>query len=584
MIGYTSRGAGWGGERLGFIVYLLIGLVWSIYSVFAVYSPAIYSYASILVTEEYNYIIALFFVLVFLAVRRINGITQRYGDYIVNLLLGLMLLTSSMLVYLFSLVSAGLMQQLQVFAIILWFWGSAAIFLGLGNFRRLFPVFAAMLLLIPIPRVLIDYAAVKLSYTMGYAASLLTGARLETSEGYVVLKTSEPGGRVVGFSIVAGCSGIVSLASALTIAPMILDLAASSPSPRGRKIAALAASLGLLAGLSLLGNVLRISMVVWATQAWGQREALELFHKTPSILFAALTYPLSLLVLRRMIRLELPPVSLAAERIRDSLRILGKTMESTRARVLLLVTLIMVSAAAAALPAASGPGEAGEEAMPSASYLASSITAYFPLRIRQYINIYSVSRMSDWEIRTGIPLIILAHANINGSTLYIYVEGSSSPTLFHEWPICLTSQRYDVLKTWREKIEVNGKNYTVDYIAYKRKRYYGLLAYTFIAVPSDYGGVKGYFYLKVTFLTQWPVTQGYRVDEVYPVVTGAAEEYLRFLDREYGLQGSGEEASVYGYIALYSNVFVALLGASLAYILYAYMLAPRLPGLRRFLA
>ncbi len=559
-------------ERFGFIVYLLIGVVWTIYSAFAVFSGVIYSYVSLLYTEEYNYIIAMFFVLIFLAVRRIGRITQVFGDYVVNLLLGLMILVFSIQVYLFSLVSTTYIQQLQVLAIILWFWGNSVIFLGLENFRRLFPVYLAMLLLIPLPRILIDYAAVSLAYSMGYIVSLITGAELDVSQGYVVLRTAEPGGRMASFSIVAGCSGIISLASALTIAPMIIDLALASPSPRRRKALGLAVSLTLLAGLALLGNILRISMVVWATRAWGQEEALELFHKTPSILFAAITYPLSILVLRRFIDLEIPPIRIAASRVRDSLILLTRRLDSPRARVLLLITMIMVSATAATLPLAEAAGGGEEESLPSASFLAGSVTAYFPLRIRENINIYSVSRMNDWEIRTGIPLILLAHANVNGSTVYIYIEGSSSPTLFHEWPICLTSQRYDVLKTWREKVDVGGRNYTLDYIAYRRGKYYGLLAYTFIAIPSDYGGIKGYFYIKVTFLTQWPVTQGYDINIVYPLITTTAEEYLAFLDHEYGLQEEGGGEEVYHQIMLYSNVFVGLLSISLIYITAVYLL------------
>ncbi len=496
------------------LLYTITILCWVIYFLYYSYGDLLLEYSSLIATEEYSYLILVPFVAAFILVRRITLIKLEFSDLVFNALFWLLLVLLARLTYCTSFYVQDYALQLKALSMILVIYGFSILGLGLKNFTRLKAFFLSLLPLVPLPRELLDYIARNLSVIVGEIAGRIAGAQISYEPYGVLLSVSGPHGETIRFSIVAGCSGVVSLSTAIMAIPLVIDLALSLKKPLPKKFL-----WGVFMSLFLVltmffGNVLRIILVLVSAVNWGEKIALGVFHSTPSIIITGIAYSLLFIVYRR-IGGSLDPFPNPIRKEHEVLSVLGKKFYDRRliALNMLLVILLAVFPMKLALTPIN---RNNTDNIADISYLSNKYDAYFTKYIRSMYSLVTIARMTDWELRTGVPTIFLAKGYYNRTTMFIYVEGAPSRTLFHGWPVCLISQRYRVLRTWFTLSTLSTRHGTVEikiyYILFEKSFLRGVMAYTFISIPARYGNIISSYYLKITFLSQWSVYSNLKVD------------------------------------------------------------------------
>ncbi len=521
------------------VIYTVAVISWIIYFLVTNYHGLFIEYSALVSTEEYSYLILVPFISIFILVRRLPRVTLEFGDLIINSLLwGLLLVLSSIINYT-SYGFSDYTMQLQALSMILMIWGFGILGLGIKNFIRLKAFFLSLIPLIPIPRAILDEVARELSGIAGRIAGTLIGAEISHEPYGVLLTVLGPNGEPIRFSVVAGCSGVVSLSTAIMSVFLIADLVLTINRSRVGKILAGLGLTAFIISIMFLGNVIRITLVLYSATQWGEKTALEIFHSTPSLITTSLAYTL-LFLLYKKLGGTLEPFYSIKTSYSYIIKILGAKIYNQR--FITVNLLIMVFVALLPISASVFPYSKSKlnEAV-SVEYLSNYYMAYFPQDIRKLYSLNSPARMSDWEVRTGVPTIFLAKGYYNYKTLYIYVEGAPSRSLFHDWPICLVSQKYRVIRTWFSLDELTtkyGKVFLrVHYILFERGSISGLLVYTITSIPAQYGNLISPYYLKITFLIQWSryTAQKISIIELKDSLSAGLKDYMYFIFNKYGV-------------------------------------------------
>jgi len=443
------------------------------------------AYAESLQIEEYSYLIVLAPVSLYI----VADVVGRFGslrglDLFRALSLFGGVLTASA-VYAASRLAVEYALQLEILSLVIL--SSSIILFAYSEFDSpVAPLVAALLmvLLVPAPRGLLDSLSSALLYPTARLAAMLSGARLTSEGGFVLLVVDGGSGAPKVFQVAPQCSGVVSLMAVLSLAPAVLYMASRSPAKPGSKAAAAAKALLLASATVFGGNVLRIALVVYAARALGLEAAMRLFHWTPSVIYVAAA---TILALREVLRLPRP-----VEAQRRTNRAVSVEVGPAVAKLALIAAAIILFAVAVralnvGLPALSVPHvdpakiiEAPHEVVFNATRL--NVQAAPNPRVGAAIGAFA---LYDVVIREG------------GREFYGYIELGESPARFHSWFVCLSAQGYTVEKSWSE-----AGNTTVTFIVASRGLFRVLLAYTVYRYPTELGDI----YAKVTLIA--PITGG----------------------------------------------------------------------------
>ncbi|MCE4600962.1 MAG: exosortase/archaeosortase family protein [Desulfurococcales archaeon] len=359
---------------------------------------------------------------------------------------------------------------------------ASMLFLVYGDFDRLvtpLAIWILLLLLVPLPRGILDTLSAELTDPVAKAASMLTGAQLTESYGFTSLRFVDSSGVTRLFQIAPECSGVVSLLSALSLAPIIFYLALTSNSTWRRKAKAIALSLALAVAIVFTGNILRVALVVYIAKTYDYKTALEFFHQTPSLIYTGIATIVALMITLRLPRPSQPPrpVKQAPAKIRG-----GDIVKAA------LITLIVL---------------AGTINTPTTIATSQMQNLPTPEELIQNPALILYNQTTT-KARTTLPSPLLGEAlgalavyrasvTVENKTLQGWIEIGETPARFHSWDSCLLAQNYKITKRWTESYE----NMTITYILAKKGLLTQLLAYTIVKYPTE----RGNLYVKISLFS-----------------------------------------------------------------------------------
>ncbi len=518
--------------RNQWIIYAYVSLAvsWLIVSLIKLFPSILLEIYELASAEEYSYLYALILVIMFTFIKRIKTIEPpSTSSVIYGIIVSSLGLSSSL--YLYS-ISFGVAEWYWVRIIALSFWiiGVTILALGLDNASKLKIPLLSLFLLIPVPRTIIDSTAITLSKILGRIAAPLVGAKIsESTTGLTILSVIGPQGRPIHFEIAVGCSGIVSLTSIIAVLPIIADILSSTKAIFRRKIYALIMSTITLAAILLFGNLLRIIGILVIAKYMGQQAAMEFFHSTPSIIFAIIASIIIVVILRKILKENMFKDKRGTRDI-TSTHNLGRNIVKFIILAIIFVGIISFTSSldiTEILNVSTQLHVQGRE-LTSVDTLFSNFTVYFPKNIG--LEFKGFLERKNWEQLLGIPLVLVSYLRYENKGLTLYIEGSGSPHLFHNWPVCLAYQGFTIERSWIDNIKINNKSIDITYIVYRRGAATYLMGYARFSILADYGGISSPVYYKITFLSSTSTRGEKDILEYYNVIEEAFKKYLSYID------------------------------------------------------
>ena len=358
---------------------------------------------------------------------------------------------------------------------------------GFRDWKTPLAVWLLFLALTPLPRSVLDVLAAILTEPTVIVASLLSGAQAGVdSNGYTVLVFRDAGGVLRRLQVAPVCSGISSLLTVLALVPLIAYVVSGSPAPRRSKILFFTGAVGVGALIVFLGNALRIALIVHLARTSGYEAAMLLAHQTPALVYAALATLASLYTATRLPGGKKEPRETMVEARLVTLPDVVKTA------ILVAVVLFHVALTATITGTAVNAAEAGWKLAPQVD-------------AEKLLSKPSSILFNNTGFRvTGFPSPLLGEAlgalsvqritlRAQGLSAVGYVEIAETPSRFHQWQVCLTSQGYIIEKWWSETLNTS----TVTFALVKGRAGSLLLAYTIYQYPTS----SGPLYVRISLFT-----------------------------------------------------------------------------------
>ena len=524
----------------GLVALFLIGALGAGFS--HGYRQAINDLFHVFSTEEYSYLAITFAILVAIASTTLSRAEVLDKPRISRVLIALIYFTSSGILWTLSTTLIENVFVLRMASLAIFIWGLAVLLYSVNGLKMLFYLLFTLLFLIPIPKEVLEHIAIYLSRNVGYVVSLITGSKLVV-EG---MRTYLDYGSGM-LEIVYGCSGVVGLSSIAALIPLLLYVVRNSSSVK-RRILAVVVGFAVGSLVAYVGNVLRISTVVWISRSMGIDTALGFFHSVPSLLYSSIAAMASIIAAFRVARPD------------PSTENMGGTAGSREPRMasLLLFSLIIVVASLMlfSLVAPYTIPRKTELKIYSYDYVVNNMdTLVFSNETRIIFSkpVPALERVLGSSIVEGIRI------DFEGRVYDGYIEFAETPARFHSWWVCLAYQGYRVVSMWRN--EYGGTMVVhLNYLDRYGNSY--LLAYTVYTIPIHFGGAVGYGYIRISLIE--PVLSSIRdVEERLgrALVEGTSKD-LRTLSSKEGL-GATENI-------LYIRIYYTMLAISTAYYILSY--------------
>ncbi len=518
-------------------LFIALGTALSASGMLYWFNDYILSLPKLIVRDEYSYLIATSIVLSYLLfMDRKRIVTENYAW---SIPIGFLSVLLSLYVYLSTSMTEYALQ-FGMLSIILWIWGTALLLLGITGVNSIKKILLLTLFLIPIPRELIDSLALKLGYTSAKISSFFTGAEIRETTTGLLLTLTNTAGDPIHFLVTMGCSGIISVTGILATIPLILYYTSNNKSPSKTIIAILGLSL-FSAGIMYLGNIMRIILVLEASKYFGLETGMKIFHSTPSIITAIITAVIIVFIMKKygIITIKEKRFVTTGENnyITEKSSIIG----------LLLITLMVIGGIAYFIYQDISPlEEVTEQKVYSINELLGEKSIILSTSPSSF-NIMKTVERKDWETSLGIPKVYTMYLNYYDSYLELYLEISGQQNLFHGWPVCLTYQGYDILRSWVEPYNIT-EDYSIEirYLSLKKDNLYYFMGYTVTMIPADYGGVMAPLYLKVTLLSSPFVDEETSFEKGYKTIKTVLGTYMENLVYNYGYyQSINEEEKMF---------------------------------------
>ena len=421
-----------------------------------IYGDFINFYSRLIMLSEYSYLLLLLPITLVVFIKVILEKFQIIGISLIRVFTFIMLISISLLLYtLANLVIVNTFEFIALSFIFL-LWGVLVLFLSSKSFISGLLTMSMLLLLIPIPRSLINELLTVSTSFIARVVSILTNSAIHTSTNYFVLSTIDNLGIVRLFEINPKSSGVITLTFVIGIIPVIGYLVSRSNVSNIKKLGVGIASILIAISIVLLGNITRLVLAILITRYWGYGIGLIISHSVLSIVCIVIAIATSIYVCTK-----LPTKSIGA-----------KTGEGiTRVDVKWIISIILIMLITIIYPYISH--------LISQSVIISNTSPV--LSLPKFLNesiIIDTEAIPD----TSIPRLdkLLKTSIIKSFTLNHkdweflgYLEIDEDLTKFSNWYIYLTLQGYRITRYWSEI-----SNVTINYILLSRESENILIGYT----------------------------------------------------------------------------------------------------------
>ncbi len=429
-------------------------------------------------TEEYSYLLIAFVVLVVTAIS-LSRAEILNKPRISRILIALIYFASSGILWSLSTTMIENAFVLRMASLVVFIWGLVVSLYSVEGLKTLFYFLFTSLFMIPVPRDLLEKLAVHLSKNVGFIASVITGSKLVVEGARTFLDYGS--GR---FELVYGCSGIIGLSSIIALVPLLLYITKDTVSLKRRVLAVI---LGICVGgfIAYLGNILRISTLVWIARERGLDAALEFFHAVSSLIYASIATIASIIVALKIAK----PLPMPKKKTRQPTNSGTPRAAST---IMFFTVIVVVSLVLFSYIAPYTVPRRAELKLYSYNYVINNMGHLVFSNNTELVYSRPVPAL---ERVLGSSIVEEVRIRYKGRTYDGYIEFAETPARFHSWWVCLTYQGYKILSMWR-----NIYNDTIIvYILYQDKiGNKHLMAYTVYTIPMYFGGVISEGYLRIS--------------------------------------------------------------------------------------
>jgi hypothetical protein len=529
----------------GFVVFAgLIGFLLE-----TTYREFFESIIKLSLSEEYSYIIVSFFTVLTVLYLATRYIGFSYGVRLSKVVFAATLLAFSIAIYMLARVDLERGVQLMGLSFACVF-VSLLVFIYEPSTLREVIVLLTPLLLIPLPTSIIDSLTPTLSRYIGLLAGFVTGARVIESPGFTQIEVVSASGESVRLSVEAACTGIVTTSCIIAVTPLLAYIASFSVDKPLRKVIISLLSILTALMIGLVGNFVRVILVIYVAMNLGVEYAYTIFHYSPSILYSAISVLAAVYIMRRYLNFKEIPLRSLREDFTPR-----ATWDYIAGVLLLLIivvgaTSLIVQSASTGLGVSSVIVEAhsvSEYLSNPAKYLSTSKLVFtggvydaFLTRVLGGLSVYRVSASSMGELYTG------------------YIELVDTPARLHTWELCLTLQGYSVKSSWSTDVE----GARVNFIVIERGVWRGVLAYTLIPITIRTPSGDYNVYTRVSLVSGEVVNA---TDKLTSALISIIVEHSSVQSRGGGVLNTLMQAFIY-----MLGVFLAYLVVLAIYKLYGY--------------
>ncbi len=454
----------------------------------SIFKNVFIAYIASFIVEEYTYLIILLPSSLWLIIYMLMNYFDVVGLGFERLVPSVMLFLASLIFFIIYLIFNENILQYGILSFLLLVM-SFVILIYKPRKLVYYIVFIYLLLsLIPIPLSWISEISTIMSHIMGRVAAFLTGSELVVMNNRVMLSLNDVDGIQRMFEVSFACSGIISLTSVLAISPIVVYLALRSYASPKRKVYGIFLALMLSSLITLLGNLIRLILILLVTRYYSYDLALEIFHQSPSLIYVSIAVLTAFIVLDR----SLGRVYLVskAKRVRTSATLAPLLRSSLALSFVILIFL-------------------------SLTYVGVVNIISENMFVQEYVKFYSfdavLSNPTDILFNgTGVRVIVSKPSpsltTLLGSSIVIglrilyeqnsysgYLEIAETPSRFHGWYVCLTFQGYKIVRSWTVL-----SNTTINYILLEKNKRYTLLGYTIYRLPVVFGNTTGVAYIRLS--------------------------------------------------------------------------------------
>jgi len=450
-------------------------------------------------SEEYSYIIvSLFSVLAVLYLSvRYTGFS--YGIRPSKIILTTLIALISAAIYIASGIDIEHRVQLMGLSFALFFIALIILIYDLNTPSEIIPLLTPFLL-VPVPAGFLDAVTPILSRYIGRFVGYLTGVRVIEMPGFTQLELITPSGEVARLSVEAACTGIVTISSIIAIVPILLYMISFSIDKPLRKLTIAAISILVAFTIGIVGNILRVLIVVYIASRTSVEQAYTVFHYSPSLLYSTLSVLSAFYIVNKYSHFQA-----FFSRVLRSSRFITASWEYI-AGVFLVAFIFTGIVNFALLEAQAGGIEQ--------SYIAIRIddAQKFIQKPDEYLS-SSLIRFSSREYDAFLTRVLGALAVYRVRVVTIsgiysgYIEVVDTPARLHTWQLCLTLQGYNITSSWSESI--NGTR--VSTIVMEKAGWRGVLLYTIIPVSLSTSGGSTTLYTRISIQASGDPSQLTRV-------------------------------------------------------------------------
>lgn len=437
------------------------------------YRGYIDSILKLIFTEDYSYLLV-----TFLTITMVLYLSLRYMGFAYELQIS-RIVTSALLIVLSMLLyeSSYLFPEYQVFLVGTSF-STMIVALLLIVFKPVslsdvIPILTP-LLMIPIPASFLDFLNPILSRLVGRVAAFITGTRFIETSVFAMIEVETTRG-IYSFSVEAACSGILTISSVLVVFPLLAYYASISPDKPARKIkiSLLALITGLLVGI--IGNLVRVVLIILVAKYYDVELALNVFHYSPSIIYASISVLVSYAMIDRLAKMKhIVPRPLLNKGELPYVR-----WEYITGVLIFMVLVSMIAQAIGVVVARSGANVDGAEGI---IVYVDSIESFISNPARYIFSgfVRVVGIAYDPLLTRVIGSIASYRVSfvVNNTYYFGFIELVDIPARLHTLQLCVTIQGYRVINAWGETLGA----LRIGYIYMEKDGIEYLLAYALVPI------------------------------------------------------------------------------------------------------
>jgi exosortase/archaeosortase family protein len=498
---------------------LLTGLVAS-----TVYREFFNSIVILASSEEYSYITVSLFSMVITLYLSLSYIGFSYGVRLSKIIFATLLALFSLALYSVSTSFLEYKIQLEGLSFSLFFISLILLVYDPVTPGEIIPLLTPFLL-IPLPAGFVDRLTPLLSRYIGRVAGFLTGVRVVETPGFTQLEVPTPSGGVARFSIEAACTGIVTLSSIMSVIPVLIYMVTFSSDKPLRKTVVSLASIIISLLIGLLGNLIRVLLIVYGAMYMGVQQAETLFHYSPSLVYSFLSALIAFYLVNKYSRF--PPVFTKALAKHPAIDVSWEYVSGVfivaAFFTLIVLALVPITTTASSVQQALvvNPSSVDDYVKNPEKYLSTTTIVFTGKQYDQYLTnvlgalaVYRVEVVSPTGIYQG------------------YVEVVDTTARLHTWQLCLTVQGYNILSSWSSVVN----NTRIVFIALEKGSWRGLLGYVILPVTLEVGGETVNMYTRVSLMAPGDPT----------TLAGSLTSVFASMTAKLVGSGSGVEAAITG--------------------------------------